>query len=117
MILQTWKIECQIIYQILNNVINFMTNVMKNWRGTLEPKDKLLQFKIERGIFQGDSFSALLFVIAIMTRNYVLRKSTGDNKFTRTQEKLNQLIYLDNIKVLAKNYKELVTLIQIRIYS
>ena len=38
--------------------------------------------------------------------------------FTKSQEKLNHIVYIDGIKLFAKNEKELETLIQtIRIYS
>ena len=41
----------------------------------------------------------------------------GD-KFTNSQEKINHLMYMDDIKKFAKNEKELETLVQtIRIYS
>ena len=39
-------------------------------------------------------------------------------KFTNSQEKINHLMYMDDIKMFAKNEKELETLVQtIRIYS
>ena len=50
--------------------------------------------------------------------NHILRKYTGRYKFTKSQEKINQLIYTDDIKLFAKNEKELETLIQTeRVYS
>ena len=50
--------------------------------------------------------------------NYMLRKCTLDYKFTKSREKINHLMYMDNIKLLAKYDKELETLIQtISIYS
>ena len=74
--------------------------------------------KILRGIFQGDMFSLLLLVIAIMSLNYILRKCIEDYKLTKLQETINHLMYMDNIKLFAKNEKELETLIQIiRIYN
>ena len=51
--------------------------------------------------------------------NYILRKRTGGNRFLKSQEKVNSLMYKDDIKIFAKNKtkikKELETLM--RIYS
>ena len=47
-----------------------------------------------------------------------LRKCTGGKKFTKSQEKVYHLMYMDDFKLFAKRGKELETLIQtIRIYS
>ena len=42
-----------------------------------------------------------------MPFSYILGKCAGDNKFTKSQEKINPLIYMDDIKPLAKYEKEL----------
>ena len=56
----------------------------------------------------------------MITVNYVLRKCTEGYKFTKSREKINHLMYMDDIKVFAKKKKKknLETLVQtIRIYS
>ena len=74
--------------------------------------------KIQRGIFQGDALSPLLFVIAMMPLSRLLRKCTAGYKLSRSQEKVNHLMYMDDIKLFAKNEKEQETLIHaVRIYS
>ena len=78
----------------------------------------LAEAKIQKGIFQGDAQSPLLFIIATMPLNHILRKCTTGYKLSRLQEKVNPLMYMDDIKLLAKNEKEWETLIHtIRIYS
>ena len=48
----------------------------------------------------------------------ILRKCTTGYKLSKLQEKINHLMYMDDIKLFAKNEKELETLIQaVRIYS
>ena len=85
---------------------------MKNWRVELTAGGKsLAEKKIQRGIFQGDELSALLFIIAMMPLNHILRKCTARYKLRRLQEKINHLMYMDDIKLFAKNEKELETLI------
>ena len=50
--------------------------------------------------------------------NRILRKCTAENKFGKSQEKINHLIYMEDIKLFAKNEKELETQIQtVRIFS
>ena len=50
--------------------------------------------------------------------NHIPRKCTAGYKLSRSQEKVNHLMYMDDIKLFAKNEKELETLIHtVRIYS
>ena len=52
-----------------------------------------------------------------MPHNHILRKSTAGNKLTKWQEKINHLMYIDDIKLFAENEKEFKTLIHtVRIY-
>ena len=57
--------------------------------------------------------------IGIIPLNHILRKCTAVYKLSRSQEKINHIMYKDDIKLLfAKNEKELETLIHaVRIYS
>ena len=78
----------------------------------------LTEEKIQRGIFQGDALSPLLFVIAMMPFNHTLRKGTGRCKLHKSQEKSNHLMYIDDIKLFDKNKKELEIQMQsVRIYN
>ena len=78
----------------------------------------MVETKIQRGIFQGDALLPLLFIIAMMPQDHIFRKYTARYKLSRSQEKINHLMYMDDIKLFAKNEKELETLIHtVRIYS
>ena len=61
--------------------------------------------KIHRDIFQGDALSPLLFVIAMMPLNNILKKCTVGYKLTKSQEKINHQMYMDDIKLFAKKGK------------
>ena len=77
---------------------------MKNWRVELIAAGKsLAETKIQRRIFQGDALSPLLFIIAMMPLNHILRKCTTGYKLSRSQENINHLMYIDDIKLFAKN--------------
>ena len=119
MVPQSWIINSFKMYKISHEVISFIEKTMKIWRVELTAGGRsLAEAKIQRGIFQGDALSLLLFIIAIMPFNHILRKCTAGYKFSRSQEKINHLMYMDDIKLLAKNEKELETLIHaVRIYS
>ena len=85
---------------------------MKNWRVELTAGGKsLAETKIQRGIFKGDALSPLLFIVAIMPLNHTHRKCTDGYKLSRLLEKINHLMYMDDIKLFVKNEKELETLI------
>ena len=71
----------------------------------------LAEAKIQRGIFQGDALSPLQFMFAMIPLNPILRKCTSGYKLSRSQEKINHLMYMDDIKLFAKNEKPLETLI------
>ena len=85
---------------------------MKNWRVELTAGgNSLAKIKIQRGIFQGDALSPLLFIIVRISLNYILRKCTAWYKLSRSQEKINHLMYLDIINLFAKSEKKMETLI------
>ena len=90
----------------------------ENMESGIDSGRSLAETKIQRGIFRGDSLSPLLFIIAMMPLNHILRKCTAGYKLSRLQEKINHLMFMDNIKLFAKNKKELETLIHaVRIYN
>ena len=93
---------------------------MKTWGVELTAGGRsLTEAKIESGIFQGDALSPLLFITTMMSLNHILRRCTAGYKLSRSQKKkINHLMYMDDIKLFAKNEKELETLIHaVRIYS
>ena len=75
---------------------------MKTW--TTGGKS-LAEAKIQRGIFQGDALSPLLFVIVMMLLSHILRKYAAGYKLSKLQEKLNHLMYMDDIKLFCKKRK------------
>ena len=107
------------MYKISHEVINFIGKNMNTWTVELTAGGKsLTEAMIQRGIFQGDSLSSLLFIIVMMPLNHILRKCTAGYKLSRSQEKINHLMRMDDIKLFAKDEKELKTVTYtIRIYT
>ena len=118
MVPQSWILHYLKIYKISPEFINFIEQTMQTWRVELTAGGRsIAETKIQRGIFQGDARSPLLFIIAIMPLNHILRKCHAGYKLSISQEKINHLMYMDGIKLFAKNEKELETLIHaVRIY-
>ena len=63
--------------------------------------------KIQRGIFQGDVLSHLLLVIAMIPLIHIFRKCTGGYKLIKSQEKINHLMYMGEVKLFAKMKKKI----------
>ena len=106
MVPQSWIINSLKMYKTSHEIINFIEKNMKNWRVELTAGAKsLAETKIQRGMFQGDALSLLLFIIAMMPLNPILRKCTAEYKLSRSQEKINHLMYMDDIKLFAKMKK------------
>ena len=80
--------------------------------------ESLGNVKIRREIFQGDTLSPLLFVIALIPLTYILRKCKPEYVFAKNGEKINHLLYMDDLKLYARNEKDLDSLIQsVRFFS
>ena len=98
------------MYKISHEVINFIEKTMQTWRMELPVGGRsLAEIKTQREIFQEEELSLLLFIIAMMPLNDIFRKCTAGYKLSRSQENINHLMYMDDIKTicqkLKKNYK------------
>ena len=107
MVLHSWIINYLKMYKI-SEVIHFIEKTMKTWRVELTAGGRrLAEAKVQRGIFQGDALSPLLVIIAMMPLNHIIRKCTAGYKLSRSQEKIDHFMYMDdNIKLFAKNEKK-----------
>ena len=113
MVTQSWIINCLKMYKISHEAINFIVKTMKIWKGELTAGGRsLIEAMVQRVIFQGEALSPLLFIIAMMPLNRILKKCTNGYKLSRSQEKINHLMYMDDIKLFAIDEKDLEPLIQ-----
>ena len=119
MIPHSWLIECLKIYGAEESTINFLRNTMPNWKTELTSSGKkLAEVNIRRGIFQGDSLSPLLFVVAMIPMTRVLQKMEVGYQLKKEGNRINHLMFMDDIKLFGKNAQEIDTLVQtVRILS
>ena len=69
------------MYKISNEIIRFTEKTIETWRVELSAEGKgLAEVKIPGGIFQGDARALLLFVIATMLLNHILKKYTANHR-------------------------------------
>ena len=79
---------------------------------------ELGEVDIKRGIFQGDSLSPLVFLLALIGLSLVLRKTKAAYEFSGSKEKINHLLFMDDLKLYSRNEKEFDSLVQaIHIFS
>ena len=98
------------IYKVSPVIINFLKNSMKLWstnlflnhtKGSMK-SDKL---NINCGIFQGDSLSPLLFCLSLIPLTNELNNTKYGYEIY--EKAINHLFYMDDLKLYAKNDKEL----------
>ena len=98
---------------------NFLSESMKGWRVDLACNNVSLgEVNVKRGIFPGDSLSPLLFVFCLIPLTVTLHKPESAYKFSSNKGKINHLLFMDDLKLYAKNERGLESLVQtVRIFS
>ena len=73
---------------------------------------------IRRGIFQGDSLSHLLFIMALMPLSTILNTTNKGFCLNKADLVLNYFLYLDNLKLFAKTRSDLESLVStVKLFS
>ena len=119
MILHSWLIECLELYGAKENTIRFLKNTMPNWKTILTSSGtRLTEVNIRRGIFQGDSLSPLLFIVAMTPMTRILETMVVGYQLKKGGSRINHLMFMDDITLLGRGTKEIDTLVQtVRIVS
>ena len=74
MVPHSWITECLDLFGVAENIKTLLVNSMEKWRVMLCTGNYGLgEIHIKRGIFQGDSLSAFVFVLALIPLNLILR--------------------------------------------
>ena len=87
--------------------IELLKRSMQSWRTVLfSGKNKLGKVNIRRGIFQGDSLSPLLFVVALIPVTIMLRTLKQGYSFGKGKERLNHVSFMNDLKLCCSNDNE-----------
>ena len=120
MVPHTWILQCLKILKVPNNIKNVIAKAMKTQKVELTSRrETMCGIKINRGIFQGDSLSSILFVITLILLSLLLRDMKAGFMLREFQRKINHLLFRDDLfKALWQEDGKLDFLVQIvRIFS
>ena len=119
MVPHSWIEKSMEMFGVAINMRRFISGNMKQWNTELMSGDQRLgNVRIRRGIFQGDSLSPLLFVLAMIPLTLMLRKTKIFYQLKKGGEKINHLLFMDDLKLFAKNEEQIDSLVNsVRIFS
>ena len=111
--------ECLTMFKIANNVQNLLQLVMSLWKVELTSSNQNFgNVKKKRGFFQRKSLSSLLFIIGLIPLMLIRIKCEEAYQFSNSKERINHLVYMDDLKLCDKADKGLDSLIQtVKIFS
>ena len=112
MLPHSWILHTLRTYGVANNTHTFVQNIMTKWQTEMYFNKRALgNVKINRGIYQGDSLSPLLFVIALVPLTAILNSLKSGYKIPQTQTKINHLLYMDDLKLYTNTQKQLTSML------
>ena len=113
MVLHSWTIATMGMVGLVDNIIGLIKQSMNKWKTNLFADGKLLEsVPVRRGICQGDSFSPLLFVIALLPLIHIFRETGIGYQLEKNGAKVNHLFFMDDLKLYGSNDKEIDSLIK-----
>ena len=88
-------------------------NSIEKWKVMIcSGNSKLGEVEIKRGIFQGYCLCTLVFVLALIPLSLILRKTKAAYEFSASKEKINHLLFMDDLKLYSRSEKVLESLVQ-----
>ena len=113
MVPHSWIIECLDLFGVAENIKSLLVNSIEKWKVVLcSGNSQLGEVEIKRGIFQGHSLSPLVFVLALIPLSLISRKTRTPYAFSESKEKINHLLFMDDLKLYSRSEKGLDSLVQ-----
>ena len=104
MVPHSWITTTMGMVGLADNIIGLIKQSMNKWKTNLYADGKLLgSVPIRRRIFQGDSFSPLLFVIALLPLTHILRETGMGYHREKNGAKVNHLFFMGDLKLYGKS--------------
>ena len=105
--------------KVAGNIEGLLRKSMRKWKTVLTANgDVLDEVDINRGIFQGDSLSPLLFIIVMIPLTILLKREDLGYKWGPSGKLINHLLFMDDIKLYGKSMRELESLVEVvRVFS
>ena len=101
------------MFGVAENIKSLLVNSMEKWEVMLCPgNSELGEVEIKRGVFQGDSLFPFVFVLAFIPLSLILRKAKTAYEFSESKEKINHLLFMDDLKFYSQSEKGLDTFVQ-----
>ena len=95
------------MFRVAENVKSLLVNSMEKCKVKLySVNSELSEVETKRGIFQGDSSSPLVFVLAMIPLSLILRKAKAAYEFSESKEKINHLLFMDDLKLYSPSEKD-----------
>ena len=93
---------------VADNIFHLLSKSMESWQTILmSGNEELARVRIQRGIFQRDTLSLLLFVIGLIPLSHILQKVNAGNLLGKGQhKKINHLLFMDDLKFYGNSEKE-----------
>ena len=117
----SWIVRCLQLYKIHPSIIATIELQMAQWKTTINLHHErgtitIDNIQIQRGIFQGDSLSPLLFCLAIDPLSKILNSSPkgynmSDGRRKDPAKTINHLLYMDDLKLYTSSEEDLKQLI------
>ena len=100
MVPHLWIIESLDLFEVAENIKTLLVNSTEKWKVMLcSGNSELGKVEIKQGIFQGDSLSPLVFVLALIPLSLILRKTKAAYEFSESKKKINHLLFMDDLKL------------------
>ena len=108
MLPHSWILESLRLTKVAKNIKDLLEGSMPDWKTVLTANGETLgEVSIKRGIFQGDSLSPLLFIVAMIPLTMLLKRENLGYHFGPEKKLMNHLLFMDDLKLYGKNKEEL----------
>ena len=107
------------MFGVAENIKSLLMNSMEKWKVMLcSGNCELGEVEVRQDIFQGDSLSPLVFVLALIPLSLILRKVKAACEFSESKENINHLLFTNDLMLHSRSEKGLDSLVQkVRVFS